>query len=57
MLKVTKTILNIRFNFATSGNARTKLAVSNIGLKIGNLTNFIMLFPFLATIWYYHLFL
>ena len=42
-------------NFQTIYHKISRL--SNRGLKIGNLTNFIILFPSLATILYYHLFL
>ena len=44
------------FNFFKFSKYHKISRVSNSGLKIGNLSNFIMLFSFLANIFYYHLF-
>ena len=45
------------FKIFAFSNYQKVSRLSNRGLKIGNLTNFIVLFPFLATILYSHLFL
>ena len=45
------------FKFLEFSNYHKISRLSNSGLKIGNLTNFIMLFSFLATILYHHLFI
>ena len=44
------------FKFFEFSNYHKISRFSNRGLELGNLTIFIMLFPFLATILYYHLF-
>ena len=44
------------FKFFEFSNYHKISRLRNRGLKIGNLANFIMLFPFLATMLYYHLF-